>query len=123
MPELLGRRARDEVDRVAHGRVACDERAQRVLGRRAQLGHLETGARARVGGEDAGPARVADDRDPPAGRHRLVREQHRGRQQLVERVDADHAGLPEERVDRDVGRRERGGVRRRRGSRPPSVRS
>ena len=121
--ELLGGRARDEVDRVADGRVARDERAQRVLGRLAQLGHLETGARARVGREDPGTARVADDRDAPTGGNRLVREQHRGGQELVERVDADHARLAEERVDRDIGRCQRRRVRRRRAGRPPSVRS
>ena len=98
--------------------------AQRVLGRGVELGHLEAGARARVGGEDAGPAGVADDRDAAAGRERLVREHHRGRQQLVERVDADHAGLAEQRVDRDVGRRRaRRCATTRRGSRPRCGRS
>ena len=98
--------------------------AQRVLRGRVELGDLEPGARARVGREDARAARVADDRDPAPGGQRLVREHHRGREQLVERVDPDHAGLAEQRVDRDVGRGERGGVRRRGaapGRRPPAL--
>ncbi len=78
-----------------------------------ELRHLEARARARVGGEDARAARVGHDRDAATGRERLVREDHRGREQLVEGVDPDHAGLTEQRVDRDVGRGERGGVRRR----------
>ena len=74
---------------------------------------LEPGARARVGREDPGPAGVADDRDPAPGGNRLRREQLRGVEQLLQRVDADDARLREQRVDRDVGRRERGSVRRR----------
>ena len=88
--------------------------AQRVLRRRATSSGTSSPAPAHASAARMpGPARVADDRDPPAGRERLVREHLRGVEQLLERVDADHAGLAEQRVDRDVGRRERGGVRRR----------
>ena len=110
---LFGRRRRDEVDRIANGRIARNERAQLFLTRGRQLRDLEACTRARVGRQDARPTRVAQDRDPPPGRQRLVREHLRGVEQLFQRVDADHACLTEERVDGDVGGRERGRVRRR----------
>ncbi len=60
-----------------------------------------------------GPPALPEDRDPPPRRQRLVREHLRGVEQLFQRVDADHSRLTEERVDGDVGGRERGRVRRR----------
>ena len=84
------------------------------LSRGVELGHLQTRARARVGRQDSGTAGIADDGDPASRGEWLMRQHHGGRQQLVEGVDADHARLPEQRVDRDVGRGERRGVRRRR---------
>ncbi len=89
-----------------------DERAQRGLGRLGELGDVETGARARVGGEDARAAGVPDDRDAPPGGEGLVRQHLRGVEQLLERVDTDDARLSEEGVDGDVGRGERRRVRR-----------
>ena len=46
------------------------------------------------------------------GRERLVREHLAAVEQLLERVDADHARLAEQRVDGDVGAGQRGRVRR-----------
>ena len=89
-----------------------DERAQRGLGCLGELGDVETGARARVGGEDARAAGVADDRDAPPGGEGLVRQHLRRVEQLLERVDTDDARLAEEGVDGDVGRGERRRVRR-----------
>ena len=57
-----------------------------------------------------GSAGVGDDADPRAPRQRL-RVQARGDvEHLVDRVDANDAGLMEERVDGDVAGRQRGGV-------------
>ena len=53
----------------------------------------------RVGGEQAEGVGVADDRDPATARQRLVGEQLRDVEHLVERVDLDDAGLLEHRVD------------------------
>ena len=103
--------AGDEVDGIADRRARRCDLAHRVLGGLGQLGHLEAGAGARVGGEDTRATGVADDRDAPTGGQRLVRQHHRGREQLVERVDTDHARLAEQRVDRDVGCGESRGVR------------
>ena len=58
---------------------------------------------ARVGGEDPWSAAVGDDRDARSFRQRLVDEQVRGLEQLLERVDPDHAGLTEQGVDDAVG--------------------
>ena len=41
--------------------------------------------------------------DAATGREGLMREHLRGVEELLERVDADHAGLAEQRVDRDIG--------------------
>ena len=68
---------------------------------------------ARVGREDAGTAGVGQDRDAPAARDRLVRQQGRDIEELFEGLRADHAGLPEERVDDGVALRQRARVRRR----------
>jgi len=97
----------------AYRRARRGDLAQRVLGGVVEHGYLEACTRARVGGEDAGSAGVADDRDPAAAGDRLMGEDHRGREQLVERVDADHARLAEQRVDGDIGCGQRRGVRRR----------
>ena len=57
------------------------------------------GRLAGVRAEDPEPARVRQDRDPPATGQRLGREQRRRVDQLLERPRAEHAGLVEERVD------------------------
>ena len=78
-PARTARRSRPRRDRPDCARAASrrDERPQRVLRRRAELGHLEPRARAGVGGQDARAAGVAHDRDAAARRQGLVREHHR----------------------------------------------
>ena len=101
---------RDQVDRVpdtgAAGREGTDGRLQLV----GQLRHLEPCRDTGIGSEDPGSAAVAHDRDSAAGRKRLVHEEAGGVEQLLECVDAHHAGLAEQLVDRDVGVCQRGGV-------------
>ena len=103
---------RDEVDGVLHATCRC-ELVQRGLQWWRQLGHLESRGDAGVGGDDRRATAVAHHRDPSAGRDRLVRDERRDVEQLLERVDPDDPRLAEECVDGGVGIRERGGVRRR----------
>ncbi len=65
--------------------------------------------------------RVATDPHPGTARHRLVGDQHRDVEQLLDRVGADHSRLEEQRVHRHVGARERAGVRGR--GAPPGARA
>ena len=84
--EALRVRAAEQVDRVrgaALGRHEVGERGARLL---ARLRQFEAERLAGVGREDAQPAGVRDDRDAPAARHRLGREQRRDVDQLVERA-------------------------------------
>ncbi len=108
----LRTRRGDEVDGVRDPRVGRHEGAQRGLGRLGQLRHLEPGGDTRIRREDARSASVRDDRHASTGWQRLMEHDCRGVEQLLERVDADHAGLGEERVDGVVGRSECSGVRR-----------
>ena len=108
----LRARRREHVDRVRDARVRRKERRQAGPGRVAERGDLERRRLARVGAEDAEAAGVGDDRDPAARRHRLVREQPDGVEQLLDGVGTDDAGLAEQGVDRDLLRRQRRGVRR-----------
>ena len=62
-----------------------------------------------------GPPALVTIADAASLRQRLRRRAARATSNSSSSVlGADHAGLPEERVDRDVARRERAGVRRRR---------
>ena len=74
-------------------------------------GSCEAVGLARVGGQDAGTAGVRQDGDPRALGHRLMREQRGDVEQLFEPLGPDDAGLPEQRVDHRIARRERAGVR------------
>ena len=86
-------------------------RAREALARLfGELRQFETGAGTGVGAEDPKPARIRQDGDPAAARQRLAGEQHRDVGELLERVGADHARLPEQRVDRGRRARERGRV-------------
>ena len=108
------RRAGDEVDRIAHRRVVGDEAPQLFLGRVARAPGLSSPAPTHASAARIpGPPAFDTIATASAPGKRLVREHHRRREQVFERVDADHAGLAEECVDCDVGRRERRGVRRR----------
>ena len=64
-----------------------------------------------------GPPALVRMATPRAARHRLVREQGRDVEQLLEPLGPDDAGLPEQGVDDGVARRQRAGVRGR-GARP-----
>jgi hypothetical protein len=99
---VLGARARDHVDGVRHARLLGKERAQLLAGRLRQRVHVQAVRLARVGAQDPEPTGVRDDRDAVALRRRLVREQRRDIEHLLERVGPDHARLPEQGVDRDV---------------------
>ena len=58
-----------------------------------------------------GTAGVREDRHARSPRHRLVRQQRRDVEQLLEPFRPDHAGLAEERVDDRVAGCERPGMR------------
>ena len=92
--------------------VRRHEAAELGLGGVREHGHVEPGSFAHVGREDPGAAAVRDDRHAPSGGQRLVHEHLRRVEQLGEGVDADHAGLAEQHIGRDVGRRQRRGARR-----------
>ena len=117
--EVVRGGAGDQVDRVGDGRLGRGEGAQSGLGVGGERRGVEPVAGARVGGEDARPAGVGEDRDGrPAGK-RLAGEQRGDVEELAEGVGADDAGLAEERIDRHVGRGEqRAGV----GARGPGTR-
>ena len=90
------------------------ERGAEALARLVvELRQLETRGIARVRAEDPEAARVREDRDPPALRLGLAREQRGDVDQLLQGPGPDHAGLAEERVDRGVRARERRRVRAR----------
>ena len=109
---LLGTRTREEIDRITHTGVRTEQVGQRGSRRQRQFVDDETGARARIGGEDPRSPTVPDDRHPPARWQRLVHEHTRDVEHLRQRVDPDDPGLPEQRVGQDVVGREGGGVRR-----------
>ncbi len=92
-------RGAQQVDRIRDARLDGDHAAKRLRRLVGERGQLEAGAVARVGAENSEAAGVRDDRDTVAEGERLRREQHRGVEQLLERVGTQHAGLPEERVD------------------------
>ena len=98
-PVLLRRGRGDQVDRIADRGAARDDIEEPSLRLGGKLGHLETLALAGVRGENPATSRVADDRHPPAGRKRLVHEEVRDVEQLLERLDANDTGLPEQGVD------------------------
>ena len=96
------RRAHAEVDRVAQavgaGQRRGQPRARRLAGRR----ELEAARRARVGRHHAEAARVRHHADPAPARQRLALEQLGGVEQRLRGLDAQHAGLAEERIGRRV---------------------
>ena len=89
--ELLGGRG------CRRGRSGCSPKARpgstcaTSAPCRRELLDAEPGTRARVGGEDARSTGVADDRDSRPARNRLRGQHLGGVEQLLERVDADHA--------------------------------
>ena len=75
------------------------ERAQRRDRSFAERPAVEAVRLARVGAMMPGPPAFVTIADAASARQRLVREQERHVEQLLERVRADDAGLPEQRVD------------------------
>ena len=106
-----GRRRAEQVDRVGDARLGRDHLRGAPAPSRRRAAAAQPGGLARVGAENAETARVRQHRDTVAARQRLRREENGGVEQLFERAQPQHAGLPEERVDRRVGAGERGRVR------------
>ena len=105
----------EHVDGVRHGRGRGQPLAQGAAGGLLQRLDVQAGGAARVGAGDRGAARVGHDRHAAAGGQRLAREQLGDVELLVERLDADDAGMVEEGVDGGLGGlQQRAGVRRRR---------
>ncbi len=86
------------------------ERRLLAGGRRGRR-QLEALGSAGVGAEDREPPGIGEHGDTTAARERLRREQRGRVEELRERARALDTGLTEERVDRDLRARERGGVR------------
>ncbi len=108
-----GGRAAQHVDGIRDARLGREHRAQTGDGVLAQRGQLEAGGLARVGAEDPEAARIRHDPDRAALEPPARREQRGDVDELLQRLGANHAGLPEERVRGGVGARERGRVRAR----------
>ena len=108
--ERLARGGAEQVDGVAETRLGRRRGGEPLARRCRWLGQLQSLGLAGVGAEDAEAAGIGQHRDARAGRQGLRREQGRGVQQLRERAHPLHARLMEERVDRRLGARERGGV-------------
>ena len=85
-------------------------------------GSCEAVCLAGIGGKDSRAAGVREDRHSAASRHRLMRQQRRHVEQLLEPFGADDAGLPEEGIHDRVARGQRAGMGRgARAIRPSSV--
>ena len=110
---MLRRRGREHVDRVVDAGGGGQKGAQRRLRFVRQRRDGQAMRLARVGGEDAGPAGIGEDRHVAPSRHRLPREQRRHIEQLRDGIGADHTRLMEQRIDKGIGRGDRAGVRRR----------
>ena len=78
-----------------------------------EVGQVQPSRFARVGAEDSETTGVRQHRDAASVQLRLVGEQRRDVDQLLERGGANDAGLVEERIDCDLGAGQRCGVRAR----------
>ena len=123
--EARGRLGGDQLDRARDDGRGRQDLAQRGLRLRRQRRNAEARVDARVRAHDARTARVADDPDAAAARGRLLGQDRRGVEQVVEAVAADHARAGEQRVDGGIrGGDQRAGVRGgrpRAGARPPRL--
>ena len=108
---LFGAGAGDHIDRIAGGGLGWQVGAQRRLDVVGQFRHQQPGCLAGVGDQDAGAAAVGEHRDPPSRGYRLSG-QHRGDiEHVFQGAGPDHSGLVEQRLDRHLAGRHRGGVR------------
>ena len=107
------------VDRVRHAQVLGDPLVQRGLRRGRELRQAQPDRRRPVRDVRVGPPGDGVDRDAVPAGTTAPREHGGDLEQLVEPVDADHAELPEHRVEHPVASREMAGVRL--DPRPPDV--
>ena len=107
----LARRVADDVDRIARGSrwAAARHRAARRL--RRQLGEPAALLDQAVGGEHADAAAVGDDRQAIAGDAHIAAERLDCGEQLIEGLDAEHAGAAEGGIVDPIRAGERAGVR------------
>ena len=106
----VGAGVADHVDRVAERGGGRQRALELGLGGVAQFGQLQAVAHGRVGGHDARPAGVGDDRHAVALGQRLRGVEGRVVEQLGDRVDALHAALGQQGVVDRVGAGQRAGV-------------
>jgi hypothetical protein len=116
--EVAAARGREHIDGVRHGRRGRQVPAQRLARGGPQRLDAQPRGAARVGARDRRSAGVRHDRHATAGGQRLARQKLGDVELLVERHDADDAGMVEEGVDRGLGGLQQGARVRRR--RPPS---
>ena len=103
----------DHVDRILDARLGREEGPERLHRLRLQRWEREARRFAGVGRHDPRSAGVRENRDPVSRGDRLIGEQERGVEQILDRVGPDDAALMEEGVDRDVRPCQRAGMRRR----------
>ena len=106
------RRGRRQIEGVGRGGHGDEERPQPLDARGAERGRAEPELRALVHRQDAVAAAERDHADAPAGRRPVAvpDQQERDVDELLDRVDADHAQLPEDGVDHAILADERTGV-------------
>jgi hypothetical protein len=110
----IGAGVADDVHRVVlgpGGRQRATERRQRL---RRELGDAAAAGRQRVDRQDAGPAAVADDREPVTGHPEAGCEGGHRIEQLTQLEHPQHARAPEGRIVDRIGAGQRPGVRKRR---------
>ncbi len=105
-------RVAEDVDRVAVRPVGGQQRVEPFARRRCEFRHRHSVVRACIRSEHAGAAAVRDHRQPlrravGQAAQRLGREE-----QVVHRIDAQHADAPRCGIEHEVRARERAGVRR-----------
>jgi hypothetical protein len=99
-----------QVDRIAERRALRQKRAQRAHRGVGGLRQDQALRFARVGEQDSRAAGVGYHADARTGRNRLCREHRNHVEQFHQRVGADHSGLLEQRLDRDVQIGQRGAM-------------
>ena len=110
---VVRRRRRQHVDRVADAGRRGQKGSQLGAGVVGQCRQRQTVRLAGIGRQDAGASGVREDRDAPPSWNRLIRQERRHVEHLLEPLGANDAGVTKERVDDGVARRERAGVRAR----------